>query len=504
MMARHNTSTMPSLTTLLAGISDVPATAERQISGMELDSRRIRPGSLFVALEGSRTSGTRFMHEAIANGAAAILVDSLINLEPSFLPVPVCKITDLQAKTGLIAGRFYAHPSHDLRVTGITGTNGKTSIAWYLGQTLSADGSTAVGIIGTLGYGVFGDLTTSSNTTPDAISVQRILDQFRSSHINDVAMEVSSHALDQGRVNGVLFDTAVFTNLSRDHLDYHLDMAAYANAKKKLFMSAGLQHAVINADDEFGARLIAEFSGQVNTVSYGLYDSVNDRQVPAMVEGRIKRQDLNALLLEINSPWGSGELYARLTGKFNAWNLLAALSVLCLHGVTFENALERLSRAQGVPGRMEYFGNANTPAIIVDYSHTPDALEQALNSLRGHCRGKLVCVFGCGGDRDRGKRSQMGRIAESAADRVILTSDNPRSEMPGDIIDDIKKGMSGLVPVEVYTDREMAITTAITTSNPDDVVLIAGKGHEISQEVRGIKVRFSDRDMVRTMLEQTA
>jgi len=504
MMASHNTSAIPSLTMLLAGISDVPTTADRQISGMELDSRKIRAGGLFVALEGSRTSGARFMHEAIANGAAAILVDSSINLEPSFLPVPVCRIPDLQAKTGLIAGRFYAHPSHDLRVTGITGTNGKTSIAWYLGQTLSADSSTPVGIIGTLGYGVFGKLTTSANTTPDAITVQRILDQFRNSHVRDVAMEVSSHALDQGRVNAVLFDTAVFTNLSRDHLDYHPDMAAYASAKKKLFMSAGLQHAVINADDEFGARLIAEFSGQVNTVSYGLYDSVNVRQVPALVEGKVKRQDINALLLEIKSPWGRGELYTRLTGKFNAWNLLATLSALCLHGVPFDSALERLSRVQGVPGRMEYFGNANTPSIIVDYSHTPDALEQALNSLRGQCRGKLVCVFGCGGDRDRGKRPQMGQIAESGADRVILTSDNPRSELPGDIIDDIRNGMSGLVPVEVYPDREMAIATAIATSNPEDVVLIAGKGHETWQEVRGEKLNFSDRDMVRTVLEQTA
>lgn len=504
MMARHTSSDMPSLTTLLAGISDVPAAADRQISGMELDSRRIRPGSLFVALEGSRTSGARFMHEAIANGAAAILVDSSIKLEPLFLPVPVCRVPDLQAKTGLIASRFYSHPSHDLRVTGITGTNGKTSIAWYLGQTLSADSSNAVGIIGTLGFGVFGELTASANTTPDAITVQRILDQFRSSHVREVAMEVSSHALDQGRVNGVLFDAAVFTNLSRDHLDYHPDMAAYANAKKKLFQSAGLQQAVINADDEFGARLIAEFSGQVNTVSYGLYDSVNVRQVPAMVEGRVKRQDINALLLEINSPWGSGELLSHLTGKFNAWNLLATLSVLCLHNVPFESALERLSRVQGVPGRMEYFGNANTPAIIVDYSHTPDALEQALNSLRGHCRGKLVCVFGCGGDRDRGKRPQMGRIAETGADRVILTSDNPRSELPDDIIDDIKKGMSGLVPVEVYTDRELAIITAITTSALEDVVLIAGKGHETWQEVSGIKLNFSDRDMVRTLLEQTS
>jgi UDP-N-acetylmuramoyl-L-alanyl-D-glutamate--2,6-diaminopimelate ligase len=504
MMAIHEKSAMPSLITLLDGIADIPAGADRPIAGIELDSRRIRPGDLFFALEGSRTSGARFIHDAISNGAAAILVDSKINLEPTFLPVPICRVTDLHSKTGMIASRFFAHPSHHVRVTGITGTNGKTSIAWYLGQTLVADSSSTVGVIGTLGYGVFGTLTASPNTTPDAVTVQRILDKLRNSHVREVAMEVSSHALDQGRVNGVLFDTAVFTNLSRDHLDYHKDMAAYANAKKKLFMSEGLQHAVINADDAFGARLIAEFAGRVNTTAYSLCDAGDDKVPAATVQGILKSHSLNALQLDIKSPWGSGELHARLTGKFNAWNLLASLSVLCLHGIPFEQAIERLSRVQGVPGRMEYFGNANSPAIIVDYSHTPDALEKALGSLRGYCRGKLVCVFGCGGDRDRGKRAQMGHIAEAGSDRVILTSDNPRSEQPTDIINNIKEGMRNSVPVEVYPDREQAIRTAISTSSRDDVILIAGKGHETWQEVMGDKLPFSDRDMVRALVEKTA
>jgi len=318
-------------------------------------------------------------------------------------------------------------------------------------------------------------------------------------------MEVSSHALDQGRVNNVLFNTAVFTNLSRDHLDYHGDMSRYADAKRKLFMAAGLEHAVINTDDPFGIELFNEFRAQLNVVSYGLDNHNSRTQGPRpSVEATITRQDINSLILDIRSPWGGGQLCARLTGKFNVYNLLATLTVLCLHGISLEVALQRLSAVTGVPGRMEYFGAAGQPAIFVDYAHTPDALQQALISLRNQCAGKLICVFGCGGDRDQGKRPQMGRIAESHADRIMLTTDNPRSESPEKIMAEILAGMTGRVPVEQQADRVLAISSAIASSESQDIVLIAGKGHETYQEIMGKKLPFSDRQLVRNLLVKTA
>ncbi len=505
MMARRSIIDMPTLAFLLEGMATKNPSVDLPVAAIRIDSRMVEPADLFIAVEGMHTSGTKFIHAAIARGAVAVLVDAKSRFESSSVPIPVFQVTDLPSKIGLIASRFYGNPSKDLNITGITGTNGKTSIAYYLAQAFSRGGAQPVGIIGTLGYGEFGKLVASANTTPDAITIQQLLCSFCSKHIRDVVMEVSSHGLAQGRVNNIIFSTAVFTNLSRDHLDYHGDMSRYAGEKRRLFMMAGLKNAVINSDDTFGQVLIKEFDKQLNIVSYGLADHPQrDNRSRQTIEAVLRKQQINSLLLDINSPWGSGQLQTRLSGRFNAYNLLAALAVLCLRDIPFDAALHRLSSVQGVPGRMEFFGHVDSPRIFVDYAHTPDALKQALMSLREQCSGKLVCVFGCGGDRDQGKRPEMGRIAEICSDRVILTSDNPRTESPEKIIQDILAGMSGAVPVEVQTDRALAIRTAIITSSNEDTVLIAGKGHETYQEVMSKKLPFSDRQLVRNLLEQSA
>jgi UDP-N-acetylmuramoyl-L-alanyl-D-glutamate--2,6-diaminopimelate ligase len=415
--------------------------------------------------------------------------------------VPVIPIDKLKSRLGLMASRYYRDPSQDLNIIGITGTNGKTSIAYYLAQLFSKADSGQVGSIGTLGAGVFGQLQPGINTTPDVFIINELLSDFRAKQIHHVVMEVSSHGLEQGRVDNIQFETAVFTNLSRDHLDYHGDMVAYGEAKRKLFTSPGLKNAVINIDDEYGSRLFSELHNRINSISYGIVAHSSNASVKPEVNAEILVQDINSLSLNINSPWGSSEVILPLSGEFNAYNILACLAVLCLHDMQFDNVLESLRGLKPVPGRMEAFVKEGYPGIFVDYSHTPDALKHALSYLKDHCNGRLVCVFGCGGDRDKGKRPVMGAAAEQYADLVYLTSDNPRNEPPEQIIDDIRKGMKGLVPIVIEQDRTMAITEAINSAKPEDIILVAGKGHETYQEIGNKRLPFSDRQLVRNLLE---
>jgi UDP-N-acetylmuramoyl-L-alanyl-D-glutamate--2,6-diaminopimelate ligase len=501
MMAVSPTDNRTTLGFLLAGFETSPALVDTTIAAIQTDSRKVRPGDLFIALEGTKVSGIDFINNAISQGAVAVLVDADAAVATTSFRTAVYKLAGLRNKSGLIAARYYGDPSRHMNVTGITGTNGKTSVAWFLAQTLADNGLHKVGSIGTLGYGIFGKLVEGVNTTPDAFILQALLARFHAEQVEDVVMEVSSHALDQDRVSGINFDTAIFTNLGRDHLDYHADLQSYANAKKKLFAMDGLKNAVINIDDSLGKALATRLDPAVNLITYGIDNNEHEqtKQSP-LVAATVRHELINSLLLDIKSPWGAAELDVPLTGRYNVWNILASLSVLCLRGIPFTTALQRLAQIQGVPGRLELFGNESSARIFVDYSHTPDALEQALQSLRSLCVGKLVCVFGCGGDRDRGKRPEMGSVAEHYADQIILTSDNPRNEAPDQIIQDIYRGMQGHKRITLEPDRAQAIRTAIACSSPADIVLIAGKGHETWQEIGTTKIPFSDRQMVRNLL----
>ncbi|HIE55302.1 MAG TPA: UDP-N-acetylmuramoyl-L-alanyl-D-glutamate--2,6-diaminopimelate ligase, partial [Chromatiaceae bacterium] len=371
---------------------------------------------------------------------------------------------------------------------GVTGTNGKTSVSLFLSQALPKVWRCA--ITGTLGNGFPGALEPSTHTTPDAVQAQRILDSLERSGARAVAMEVSSHALDQHRLEAVPFHTAVFTNLSRDHLDYHGSMSNYARAKQRLFERPELELAVINSDDGMGGELVRKLAGRVRRVACHRGGKTLGAEEFVRLE-RLYPSD-RGLEMEVTTSWGEAVVRSRLVGDFNVTNLQLVLGVMLGWGVPLEEAVKHLEQLQTVPGRMEKFGGGDHPLVVVDYAHTPDALQRALTSLRAHTSGRLWCVFGCGGDRDRGKRPQMGRIAEALADEVIVTDDNPRHEPSTSIIADILEGMTSPGTAHVIPDRAWAIATALAESRPGDTVLVAGKGHETWQQVGDLRLPFSD------------
>lgn len=464
--------------------------------GLTADSRKIRPGMAFAAYPGEAGDGRRYIAAAIAAGAAAILWEQAGFIWPAeFGAVPNIPVTDLKDKVGEIAAQVYGDPSRELWVTGVTGTNGKTSCTQWLAQAFSALGRKTA-VIGTLGNGFPPELEYTGNTTPDAAVLQAALAEYRAAGAAGVAMEVSSHGLDQGRVNGVQFDVAVLTNLTRDHLDYHGDMASYAAAKALLFAWPGLRYAVLNLDDEFGREMASKHQhGPVQVVGYG-FERGN-------VRGSRLQLSSAGLAMTVESDWGRAELHSPLLGRFNAHNLLASLATLLVSGVGVDAAVAALSAVGAVAGRMQAIGGNGQPLVVVDYAHTPDALEKVLSSLRElNPAGRLWCVFGCGGERDAGKRPLMGAIAMRLADRVVVTSDNPRSEDPHAIIDAIRAGMNG--NEMVAADRTQAIAEAIKQAQAGDVVLIAGKGHEDYQEIAGVKYPFSDLSVARQALEVRA
>ena len=480
------------LSTLLSGLTDVPLVHDPEIHGITLDSRAVQQGWLFIAVPGARTDGRAYIAGAYARGAAAAVYETN-GFEPDARSANAIGVRALRQHIGAIADRFYGAPSRKLKVVGVTGTNGKTTTTHLLAQVLDRPDARC-GIIGTLGSGFPGQLDPSVHTTPDAVSVQRLLAEFVAAGAKAVCMEVSSHALDQARVAGVAFDIAVFTNLTRDHLDYHGDMDTYATAKARLFDFPHLKAAVINQDDAFGRELIERAHRRTPVLSFGLYGGdVRALTVETSPDG---------LALSVATPHGVTPLRSPLLGRFNAANLLAVLAVLLVAGVPLAEAANALAHAQPVAGRMERFGGTGQPLVVVDYAHTPDALEKALQALREHTPGKLVCVFGCGGDRDRGKRAQMGRIAEQLADVVILTNDNPRHEDPVAIINDIAAGMQ--TTPSVVPNREHAIRAALSEARAGDAVLVAGKGHEDYQQVGDQRLAYSDRDTVRELLGEAA
>ena len=479
---------------LLDGIVRVPGVANREVRGLQTDSRRVQPGDLFIAVSGMVMDGRDYIGDAVASGAAAIVYETGDGFELRAAPVPVFGLSGLRQKIGIIADRFYDSPSRRVVVIGVTGTNGKTTCTQLLAQALDQTPRRCA-VIGTLGYGFPGALNASLHTTPDAMMLQRLLADFAEQGAVQVAMEVSSHALEQGRVNGVAFSVAVFTNLTRDHLDYHGNMESYGKAKAGLFAMEGIKHAVINHDDVFGRNLLTSVNARIGTLSYGIEG------------GDIRASELrllpDGLWLRVATPEGETELRSPLIGRFNAYNLLAVLATLLVLGMKLDEAVTRLARAHAPAGRVERFGGARgLPLVVVDYAHTPDALEKILLALREHVRGKLWCVFGCGGDRDRGKRPVMGEIAERLADSVVLTDDNPRHESGDAIIADILGGMK--TSPKVIRERKAAIAEVIGHAGESDIVLIAGKGHEDYQQVGDTRLPYSDRDAVRELLGRAA
>jgi len=537
------------LSELTAGFASAPPGL--MVSDVTLDSRAVKPGALFLACRGQKHHGLDFADAVIAQGARAVLYETSAGAGSAAAAVAhsvahraveqaaarasakapdvfFASVPQLSQHVGRIADRFFGSPSQVLDVAGITGTNGKTTCAYLLSQALTHSG-TPTGYIGTIGYGLPPALTSTSHTTPDAVTVHRQLDHLRRLGAECVAMEVSSHALDQGRVNAVRFHTAVFTNLTRDHLDYHGTMEKYGDAKALLFASQDLVARVINVDDEFGAQLAAR-SSDARLV-------VTTRREPTILTEFVRATQVRAepggLVIGIESSWGAGEVAVPLLGDFNVDNVLTVLATLLAWGTPLPDAAVALSKCRAPSGRLEVFGgHGMQPLAVVDYAHTPDALSKVLRAARMHCRGRLHVVFGAGGDRDPGKRPLMGTIAAELADSIVVTDDNPRTEDPRRIVSDICAGLravtkspnaggisdSGIqrlgapaIPVVVRAtsvrvehDRREAILSTLQSATPEDVVVVAGKGHE-DYQIYGTEYRpFSDQAVIREYFGEEA
>ena len=460
-----------------------------------LDSRRVQRGDIFVACRGTKHDGRAFISDAVRRGAAAVLYDEQVGVIADG-EVPSVAVNGLANRLGEIASLIYGQPSEKMQVVGVTGTNGKTTVSQWIAQSVIGLGRRCA-VMGTLGNGFPGQLKESPNTTPDAIAVQSGLAQVLAEGAVACAMEVSSIGLHQGRVNGVTFDTAVLTNLSRDHLDYHGDMSAYAAAKAELFLMPGLKTAVLNLDDAFGVELLQLLRGKVRTIAYTMRDEQGGDDVVAAQNLRMNAAGVEFTIDGI-------PVVAPVIGRFNVANLLAVFCSLRALGFDARRAAVALAALTPPPGRLQVVSaEKSQPLVMVDYAHTPDALDKALAALREIAivrGGKLICVFGCGGDRDTGKRPLMGVVAERLADAVVITSDNPRSEAPAHIAQQILDGMKSSPKIEL--DRVRAIRHAISAADPRDVVLLAGKGHEAYQEIAGIRHPFSDVGVARLALEQ--
>jgi UDP-N-acetylmuramoyl-L-alanyl-D-glutamate--2,6-diaminopimelate ligase len=482
------------LSELLPDVAAVPA--DLVVSGLVQDSRDVRPGDAFVAIAGFGAHGLGFAAQARAKGAAAILFEPPA---PAGIPAPAdaIPVPGLRARMGAMADAFHGRPSRAMTMVGVTGTSGKTSTVQLLAQALSLLG-TRSGTIGTLGAGLYGEAVATGFTTPLVLQMHALLARLRDEGARAVAMEVSSHALDQGRVDAVHYDVAVFTNLTRDHLDYHGDMASYGAAKAKLFVRPGLRAAVVNIDDPFGRELLASLPQGVR----GIGASSQGAQADVRAENLDLGDDGLAFDLVVGDERRS--VRSPLLGRFNADNLVAVAGVLHALGTGVDAIAAVLPRLEPIPGRMNRLGGGDAPLVVVDYSHKPDALQQALESLRGHLRGRLTCVFGCGGERDRGKRPQMAAIAEAAAGMVIVTDDNPRGEDGDAIVAEIMAGFADPSKVVVERDRRRAIERAVGAAGPGDIVLVAGKGHETYQEVAGVKHPFDDREVAAAALSARA
>ena len=500
------------LSNLIQGLIENDPLPQVKVSGVTIDSRSVKSGDCFIALKGTVTDGAHYIQQSIMAGAVAVLVDqaSEVKIDLSAISVPVIRIRQLTALVSEIAGRFYGHPSQKLEVTAFTGTNGKTTCSQLYAQLMAKvsieNTSVKSAYIGTTGYAVveaksrnIADSAFKNNeikhhlTTPDAVSAQRILAELLNKGSRYIAIEASSHSLVQQRLQAVEISTAVFTNLSRDHLDYHQTIENYAAAKARLFKMASIKTAIINFDDEVGQQIIAQLRDDIRVLTFSLENTTADIYCSDI--------NLSAVGVEavIHSPWGSGVLKSSLLGEFNLSNLLAIIAASCSQSAVLSECLQAISELRTISGRMELVSSNMKPQVVVDYAHTPDALKKALLALKPHCNGKLWVIFGCGGNRDTGKREHMGKIAHHYADRVVITNDNPRFEAPEAIVQQILQGIDGDIDIEL--DRGRAIATSIIQAEKQDMVLIAGKGHENYQIIGSNSSYFSDQDEAISALE---
>ncbi|MCW8398282.1 UDP-N-acetylmuramoyl-L-alanyl-D-glutamate--2,6-diaminopimelate ligase [Legionella sp. PATHC038] len=464
------------------------------ITGLENDSRRIQPGDLFIAYPGAAADGRLFIDKAVSAGAVAIAYDPAHFPEGCVLPetIPCIPVPELATQLAIIAKLFYEDPGRFLSITGVTGTNGKTTIAYQLAQAHHLLGQGAA-YIGTIGQGNVNELQLLDNTTPDSLCLQKLLHQYKNQGIRQVCMEVSSHALAQHRVDAVAFTQAIFTNLTLDHLDFHLNMENYAMAKAQLFAGESLQWAIINQDDAYQQKMAAALRPHVKKLTYGIQHDCDVKAVNWSM-------DINGTEIEVHSPWGQHQLRIKALGQFNIYNSLAIWSSLLASDYAPSQIIDVMAQLKAAPGRMEIVANA--PYVLVDYAHTPDALENALTTLNQLKKGRLWVVFGCGGDRDKTKRPVMGRVASKLADQIVITSDNPRTEDPQVIVNQIAHGISNPSNVIQLLNREEAIAYALNEADAHDVILIAGKGHEAYQQIGKVKHTFSDQDVVKRLIQK--
>jgi UDP-N-acetylmuramoyl-L-alanyl-D-glutamate--2,6-diaminopimelate ligase len=494
------------LSELLKDIVTIPADVDREISHLILDSRKVQHHDLFLAIKGTQVDGRRFIPQAIAAGASAVLLDADAPLEAIRYEqsVPLIPVFQLQHQLGKIGAGFYHEPAKQLKMFGVTGTNGKTSCTHFIAQILQAL-KIPSGVIGTLGSGMVGALGEAGLTTPDAITLQATLRNLIDQGAKAVAMEVSSHSIDQGRVNDVAFAAGIFTNLTQDHLDYHGTMEAYANVKRSFLANWPIKHLILNADDVYGEEWIREFAPEKSVYAFSVSPptSLVARGIEGLVYAEQVEMTLSGVNAKVYSPWGESHLSLPLIGQFNLSNALAVLTALCAVGFSFEDVIRELSRLKSVPGRMQRLGGNGAPLVVVDYAHTPDALEKVLQALRLHVQGKLYCVVGCGGDRDPGKRPIMGEIAERLSDGLIITNDNPRHEDPAEIASQITKGLANPLRATIILDRSKAIEKSIQLATSADCILIAGKGAERYQQIGDEKFPFDDVEQATYFLNKT-
>lgn len=471
------------LSRLLKTIAYEPP-VDLEITGLCLDSRLVQAGNLFFALKGTQEDGKKYIQHAIEKGAAAILTEEVLPIEER--QVLIIQLHGLREKVGNIAATFYGHPAEKLQMFGVTGTSGKTSCTTYLADCLTQSG-VKCGIIGTLGHGFHGALKDVGLTTPDPILLQAYLAEFVKKQSQAVAMEVSSHSIHQARISSINYDIGVFTNLSQDHLDYHGDMQTYARVKHQFIAGNQTQAVVINLDDEYGLNWVKE----IKSKPVCTFSCISPQ---ADVYAQNPKFSMQGIMAEVHTPWGAGEMILPLIGPFNLSNGLAVLSALCMKGMALETCLKYLAKIEPVPGRMQIIKVKDKPTVIIDYAHKPDALEKALSAIKKHTSGKVFCVFGCGGERDRGKRPLMAKIAEQWATNVIVTNDNPRHENPKTIVAEIMQGFVRPNKVIVDFDRSKAIQKSIQWATSEDCVLIAGKGAECYQLIGDKKLPFNDVD----------